>query len=352
MEHRRQLGVRQWSRFGDIVAFAGSTQLTNNLDASLGVVSLTFNSGAGSFDITNAANTLTLAGGMTNNSASAQALDVPVALSGAQTINAAAGNIAISGAVSDGRRFHKGGQRHAHVSGVNTYSGATTISGGGLTVGGAGQLGGGTYAAAITDNGAFNFSSSANQTLSGGISGSGSLTNSGSGTLTLSGGNSYGGGTTVSAGTVRFSNASAFGPGTITLNGGTIQAGGGYTFANTFTVSGASVFDMAGNNTTLNGNLNGSGALTFNNSSYASTLVLNGNNSSYGGTITFNNNNAVDFISANAGSASAAWVFNDGNGGRVRIDIGNNTINFGSMAGVGQIVNNTGSTTSTLSVGL
>ena len=49
---------------GDAVALDGTTQMTNNLDFSLSVGSLTFNSGAGSFDITNAASTLTLTGGL------------------------------------------------------------------------------------------------------------------------------------------------------------------------------------------------------------------------------------------------------------------------------------------------
>ena len=109
---------------------------------------------------------------------------------------------------------------------------------------------------------------------------------------------------------------------------------------------------MSGYGTTLNGNISGSGALNLNNSGVASTLTLSGTNSGYSGTITFNNNNAVSFTSANAGSSDAAWVFNDVNVDRVRINIaGGGTINFGAMSGSGQIQNDTGSTTSTISVG-
>jgi autotransporter-associated beta strand protein len=76
-----------------------------------------------------------------------------------------------------------------------------------------------------------------------------------------------------------------------------------------------------------------------------------GNNSGYNGTLTINNGTAVSFNAVNAGSASAAWVFNDGNGGRVRVNVGNNTLSFGSLSGVGQFVNNTSSSTTVLSVG-
>lgn len=335
---------------GDNVAFAGTAQLTNNLDASVTIGSLTFDSSAGSFDITSAANMLTLAGNVTNNSLNTQTFDVPVAFGSAGIINLAAGNVVMNKPVSDsGAGLTVVGNKTLTLSGASTYSGPTTIGSGALVVSGSGSLGGGSYSGGITDNGSLSYSSSAAQTLSGVISGTGCLTNNG--TLTVSGANTFSGGLTQNSGMLKVNNASALGAGTVTFNGGTIQAGGGYAFANNLAISGAAVWDMAGNNTRWNGNLSGSAGLTLNNSGAASTLALSGNNSSYGGTITFNNNNAVDFVSASAGSANAAWMFNDGNAGRVRVDIGNGTLNFGSLAGSGQIVNNTGSSTSILSVG-
>jgi autotransporter-associated beta strand protein len=189
-----------------------------------------------------------------------------------------------------------------------------------------------------------------NLTMGGAISGSGGVTKTGSGAATLSVANTYSGGTMVTAGTLAFGNATSLGTGTVTLNGGTLKDGGGFSLANNIAVSSASNFEMGGFNTTLSGSLSGSAALTLTNSGAAATMTF-GNNSGYSGTLTINNGTAVSFNSPNAGSASAAWVFNDANAGRVRVNVGNNTLSFGSLAGTGQFVNNTGSSTSVLSVG-
>jgi len=192
---------------------------------------------------------------------------------------------------------------------------------------------------------------SGNIAIGGVLSGAGKLVNTGTGTVSITGNNSYTGGTTVNAGTTIFGNNNAFGTGAVTLNGGTLKASGGYTLPNSFTISGATSLDMAGANTNLNGNLSGASALTLNNSGAPATLTFNGNDSAYSGTLTINNGSAVNFTSANAGSASAAWIFNDANAGRVRVAIGSNTLNFGSLAGSGQFVNNSGNSTAVLSVG-
>jgi autotransporter-associated beta strand protein len=120
---------------GDAVAMDGATQITNNLDFSLSVGSLTFNSGAGSFDITNAATALTLSGGLTNNSSSAQTLDVPVALSGSPTFDAESGNVTVNGAITGGA-LTTTGPNTVKLAGNNSYTGGTTISAGTLVVSG------------------------------------------------------------------------------------------------------------------------------------------------------------------------------------------------------------------------
>lgn len=237
----------------------------------------------------------------------------------------------------------------------NAGAGAFTLGGNAITLTGD-VTNNVTYPQTITlpvvlSSGAHNLTANTgNLSMSGVISGSGSVAKTGSGTATLAVANTYSGGTTVTAGTLALGNANALSTGAVTLNGGTLKVGGGFTLANSISVSGASVLDMAGNNTTFSGSLGGSGALTLTNSGAASTLTF-GNNSGYSGTLTINNGNAVSFNSPNAGSASAGWVFNDANAGRVRVNVGNNTLNFGSLAGSGQFVNNTSSTTSVLSVG-
>ena len=242
---------------GDSVAFAGSSQLTANMDTSNNLAALTFNSGAGSFNITGS-DTLSLTGGVTNNSANAQTIAVPVAFSGPQTINTAAGDLAISGAVSGGA-IAKTGAGTLTLAGANTYSGATTIATGTLTIGDPGLLGNGTYSAAITNNGALNFSSSQNQTLSGVISGTGSLTNSGSGTLTLSGANSYAGSTTVSGGTLKLAGSAPV----LHLS-----------FDN---VSGSTVINDGAGGSAMNGTMNGSATIV-SGGKFGSCLNISGAN--------------------------------------------------------------------------
>jgi autotransporter-associated beta strand protein len=237
----------------------------------------------------------------------------------------------------------------------NAGAGAFTLAGNAITLTG-NITNNVTYPQTVTlpvalSAGAHNLTANTgNLTVSGAISGSGSLSKAGSGTATITAANTYSSGTTVTAGTLAFGNASALGTGAVTLSGGTLKAGGGFTLANNIVVSGASGFEMAGFNTTLGGSLTGSGALTLTNSGAASTLTF-GNNSGYNGTLTINSGTAVSFNSPNAGSAGAAWVFNDATAGRVRINVGNNTLNLGSLSGSGQFVNNTSSTTSVLSVG-
>jgi autotransporter-associated beta strand protein len=136
------------------------------------------------------------------------------------------------------------------------------------------------------------------------------------------------------------------------LAGATLKSGvNNLTLANNIVVTATSTLDMVANNTTLNGSISGSGALNLTNSGLPSTLTLVGDNSSYTGTITLNNGNAISFNSPNAGSAGAAWVFNDAAGDRVRINTGTGTISFGSMAGAGQIQNDAVGTNVTVSTG-
>ena len=119
---------------GDYVAFAGSTQTTPDMDASYNIASLTFNSGASSFTITNAANTLTVTGGITNRSTNVQTVDVPVSVSAALPIDAAVGDLAFSRTISGGGGLTKAGSGRVTLNAANNFTGNTTVNGGVLAI--------------------------------------------------------------------------------------------------------------------------------------------------------------------------------------------------------------------------
>ncbi|MGD0261605.1 MAG: autotransporter-associated beta strand repeat-containing protein [Verrucomicrobiota bacterium] len=197
----------------DNVYFAGTVGLVPVMDNPYAVNSLTFNSGAGSFTLTNSGGSyLTVGSGVTNNSTSAQTLAMPVNLFPDGSPIASQWNLAYAGGsitvvsniVDAGYGLAVSGPGPLILMGTNSsYTGPTTIGAGGtLAIAGAGSLKGGSYAAAITNNGTINYNSTAAQTLSGTISGSGALTEAGTGTLTLSGANTYTGITTISNGSL------------------------------------------------------------------------------------------------------------------------------------------------------
>jgi len=318
-----------------------------------------------------------------------------VTLGASPTVTVNGGTLTVGGAIGGLFALTKAGAGTLTLSGASSYSGGTTLNAGTLNINNASAIGTGaltiaggttldnTSGSAITLstnnaqnwNGDFTFTGTNNLNMGtgavtlnasptvtvnagtlavGGISGSFALTKAGAGTLTISGASTYSGGTTVNAGTLVFDNNSALGTGTATLIGGTLKAGtsANFTLANAINVTAASTIDSTGKNTTFNGNITGAGNLTLANSGGAVTVALGGNNSGYTGTVTQNNNIAMSFTSANAGSAGAAWVFNDGNADRVRINVaGGGTVNFGSISGSGQIQNDTAGTTTTISVG-
>ncbi len=154
----------------DSLIFAGSTRLANMNDSLTSVGSIAFSNTAGAFVLSGTA--MTIAGGITNNSANVQTIDLNLTLGAAQQFSAASGNLIIGGAVA-------------------TAGNTLTLTGG------------------------------FNSTISGAISGAGGLIKSGSGTLTLSANSSYTGGTTVNGGTLIVSHV--HGLGQSTTNGLTIN---------------------------------------------------------------------------------------------------------------------------------
>ena len=85
--------------YGSPLSFGGSTGLTSNNDgATSSIVGITFNSGAGAFTLSGSS--VTLGGNITNNSATAQTINLPLVLDANRTISTSSGNITLGGPIS------------------------------------------------------------------------------------------------------------------------------------------------------------------------------------------------------------------------------------------------------------
>ena len=118
---------------GDDLVFAGATRLTpsNNFVANTSFNSVTFAAGASAFTVGGAG--ITLAGNITNNSASTQTISVPMALNVAISTVSGSSAIVLSGIISEiggARGITKTETGSLTFSGTNTYSGTTRISAG------------------------------------------------------------------------------------------------------------------------------------------------------------------------------------------------------------------------------
>ncbi len=166
----------------------------------------------------------------------------------------------------------------------NSYGGGTTISGGALGINQDGALGGGNLTfdggtlkiltqtlsdgrtITITGNGGTIDLEGSSTTLSGVITGPGALTvGVSTGALYLTGSNLYTG-TTIENGAlvnVIGDNNLGVSTGTLTLNGGTLQTGAAIVSSRPISLgNGGGTIDTFGFNSTLNGVISGSGALT------------------------------------------------------------------------------------------
>lgn len=179
---------------GDSVVFAGAAGLAPNMDNNYSVASLTFSNNAGSFNIGSANNSsLTISsGGVVNNSASAQTIGVPVTLTSVQSINAASGDITISGALTDnGSGLSKTGTHALTLSGNNTITGPALIAAGTLNLAGSASPSYTTVGSAA-GNAVMNLSGSSSLTAAnlfvGNVGGAVSAVYQTGGTVNLSGG--------------------------------------------------------------------------------------------------------------------------------------------------------------------
>ncbi len=223
---------------GDLLTFAGTTRLTPQLEANYSVPALTFDATAGSFTLGSAASTLTLTGGVTNNSANPQMLDVPIALAGTVKFNTAAGSITAAKIISGTGQLQKSGGGALALLAANTYSGDTTVSGGTLRVTSGGQL----YSGAANNTATITVGAGAVLELATWFNGSGqSLGNLGFGAGQI----------VVDGGAIRVTGVTGYGRGvTVNAGGATFEAAAGADwFLHTFTDS--SAFNYSGNPTLI-----------------------------------------------------------------------------------------------------
>ena len=260
-------------------------------------------------------------------------------LAGAETFDSNSNSATLSGNLSGAGSLsviNSGGTGgNLTLTGSNTYTGPTTLLGGSLTAGSSGALGtntlvldGGTFngganitlannifvggtSVFILGNSGLNLTggislggnnlifgstaangpatlSGAPTTFSGQITGSGTLEiESGTvGTLVLTHSNSFTGGVTLYGGTLQMDNNSAIGSGLLTLgNGGTLQAGlHNLIVSNNVSLNGTGIYDTNGFDSTVTGNLTGTGSLVVTNSTGTGIVTLTGANNYTGGT--------------------------------------------------------------------
>lgn len=119
---------------GDSLSFGGAVRLApvNNFTADTSFAGFTFLSGAGAFTLSG--NRITLGGSITNSSTNAQTLSLDMILDATRTVDAATGNITLSGLLSGNGGLLKTGSGQLTLSGstANTYTGTTAVSGGTL----------------------------------------------------------------------------------------------------------------------------------------------------------------------------------------------------------------------------
>jgi fibronectin-binding autotransporter adhesin len=232
---------------------------------------------------------ITLAGNITNNSASLQTVNLGLYLAGARSVACTSGNVSLGGAISGVGGLTKAGTNALTLGGANTFSGGVSLNAGTLNLNNATALGTGAFTVAggtIIDNtsgsaitmsannpqtwnGDFTFTgtnalhlgdgavamgaatrqvtvSASTLTLGGAIGGAGGLTKQGNGTLRLAGVSTYAGATDVVAGTLALGVPMVSGFGTNgtgwSLNGGSAVASDVLTLTSNANDQGRSAF--------------------------------------------------------------------------------------------------------------
>ncbi len=312
---------------------AGSANLVKNGSGS--VTLNTVNSYTGTTTINDG--TLQLGNGTTDGDI---ATSSSIINDGILVFNRSAGSFTYGNPISGFGEIVKDGPGTQILSGTNTFSGDITIQAGILQVGNGGTTG--TLGTSwVINNASLAFNRSNAFTFNGVIEGTGTVTQAGTGAVTFSGANTYSGGTTINPGSILLIGANdALGTGAVTLSdGAALGANPGGTLPNAIVAPAdtTSALTTNGGNLTLNGDLSGSGRVNRTATGGAATVFLGGDNSGYTGIFSVENNGnaATRFTAASAGSANARWVNNNPTNGRVTVEFGGGTIQFGSLTGTG-----------------
>jgi autotransporter-associated beta strand protein len=202
---------------GDSVIFQGTTGLTPIFEQYYTFNGIGFASGAGQFILSSSAGSVSVTGGITNNAANVETVNMPLTLTGANAFftGASTGTLVLGNAISgSGQMNVAAGAGGVTMNGTVAYNGNTFIAtGGSLILGPTGQyqdpvLGTASFGAPITNNGSLVFSNTTTMTMLSQISGSGTI---------LVGG----------PGTICFSNVANLTTNDIIVNGGTLLANAG-----------------------------------------------------------------------------------------------------------------------------
>ena len=131
---------------GDSLLFGAPLRTINNNDLTADTMftGLTFNTGSAEFVLNG--NRIKLGGNIINYSTNLQTINLDLNLTANRTINAASGDITISGVISDGGPgldfgITKDGGGTLTLNGANTYKGGTTLNAGTITMGNGSALG-------------------------------------------------------------------------------------------------------------------------------------------------------------------------------------------------------------------
>lgn len=270
-----------------------TTRSLNNDMPALEVSRLQFNPGADTFNISG--DTVTLGNDIINNSGNGQVINLPLKLARATFIRANSGDITINGPVRGNGGIVKSGVSTVYLRGANTFTGGVTVNG---------------------------------------VNAGGWPPNN---VLALTG---------VGTGTIGAPLSGPAGTGAIVMNGGALMNNGTAVIYNDLIIKDSvkSYMYSDGGGLTLAGKMKGNGIIEHDGAN-TNGLQLNGDNSEFTGTfisVNRSSNHRIRFNNANAGSARATWIFNngftDGQGFTA-----NDTIRFGAMAGNGQLRRDNGS---------